>query len=576
MTKQLALFDGPDMSWLDELDGPTDPDGLRWYQREAVDAVLRAFESGDRSTLVVKATGLGKTQTFCAVAKHWPGSVLVLAHRKELVDQAAERLEQMTGEFVEIEQGELRAGRHARLVCASVDSIRQQKRLDRHGADRFDLVIVDEAHHYVATTYRKPLEFFANAKILGVTATPDRGDEKALGRLFDSVSYVFDISEGVQQGYLVPLRGRAVNVEALDISGVDTVAGDLVAAQLDEAMLSAVEGVVRKTLELEPGRQGLAFFPGVRSAELAAERFNALAPGSACFVSGATPPDDRKRIMADFKAGRYRYLCNCQVATEGFDAPSASLIIQARPTKSRAFYAQTVGRGTRVLPGTVDHLEGKGLAAQRRDAVRGSRKPDCMILDFVGNSGKHVLVTPEDLLGGLYEDDEVKRAKEIAKAEPGSDVGENLQRARHELRAIAAKLKSGKVQSEVRDFDPFSTFNMEWSDETRYSRYSAPATKRQLSVLKQRGIEEQDLQGISKKAARQLIAECDRRRKDGLATYRQLRQLKKWGVARDDVPFGRAREAIDYIVSTGWGKRSKVDPVRLNAICYDQRQSGED
>jgi superfamily II DNA or RNA helicase len=576
MTKQLGLFGGPDMGWLDELDTPADPDGLRWYQRDAVSAAARAFESGDRSTLLVMATGTGKTQVFSAVAKHWPGNVLVLAHRSELVEQAAHRLEQMTGELVDVEQGQLRAGRHARLVVGSVDSIRQQKRLDRHGAERFDLVIVDEAHHYVAKTYKRPLEFFKHAKILGVTATPDRGDEKALGKLFDSVSYVFDIAEGVAQGYLCPLRGRAVDVEALDISNVDTVAGDLVAAQLDEAMLSAVEGVVQQTLALEPGRQGVAFFPGVRSAELAAERFNALAPGSACFVSGGTPPDDRKRIMADFKAGRYRYLCNCQVATEGFDAPAASLIIQARPTKSRALYAQMVGRGTRVLPGTVDHLEGRDLADARIAAVKRSRKPDCMILDFVGNSGKHVLATPEDLLGGLYEEDEVKRAKEIAKAEPGSDVGENLARARNELRAIAAKLKAGKVKAQVRPFDPFETFNMAWTDETRYSRYSAPATKTQLDVLKLKGVEERDLVGISKKAAKQLLAEIDRRRKLNLATYRQLRQLKKWGVARDDVPFSRAREALDYVDSTGWGRNGPVDPARLNAICYDGREPGED
>src|SRR5688572_16216939 len=158
----------------------SDPDGLRWYQRDGFNAIMAGFETF-KSQLVVKATGLGKTQLFGAVAKHWQGSVLIIAHRDELVDQARERLEQMTGEYVEIEQGSLRCNPSTRIVIGSAQTLAKQNRLDALGKDRFSLVIADEAHHYVSPTWRRPMEFF-NAKFLGVTATPDRGDEKALGQ----------------------------------------------------------------------------------------------------------------------------------------------------------------------------------------------------------------------------------------------------------------------------------------------------------------------------------------------------------------------------------------------------------
>lgn len=544
----------------------SDPDGLRWYQREAVDAVMRSLEE-HRSALVVAATGTGKTQIFSALAKAWPGSVLVLAHRDELVQQARDRLEQVTGERVDVEQADLEASSKARIVVGSVDTVKQPRRLARMGKERFSLVVVDEAHHYPSRTYRRPIDWFEAAKVVGVTATPDRKDRKALGRLFEDVAYTFDICRGIHQGYLVPLRGRRVVLEGVDLDSIAKTAGDLQANQLDEAMLESIEAVVQKTLELEPDRQGIAFFPGVKTAELAAERFNAAVPGSAVFISGATPREERRAIVEGFRAGKYKYLCNCQVATEGFDAPTASLIIQARPTLSRALYAQMVGRGTRVLPGTVEHLEGPLSGEARRAAIAGSAKPDCMILDFVGNSTRHDLATPEDLLGGSYTDEEVQAAKKLAEAEPGSDTIENLKSARAQLKALAASMR-GTVRARTEAFDPFTAMGLVLKPDERFNRYRPQATDGQKNFLRAKGVDDATLNGLTRIAAVHMMNEMVNRSRKGLCTYKQLRTLAKHGIDGVGVSFDSARKALDYLASRGWG-RYTVDASHLRSLIQE-------
>lgn len=580
---QLQFFAPPSdpFAFLDETPSSPPPgDPMRWYQGDCVVEVQRALED-HRSTLVVMATGLGKTQCFAELVRTWDGPCLILAHRDELVQQARARLERHTGELVEVEQGDFTASHKARIVVGSVDSVKQRNRLERFGKERFSLIIPDEAHHYVAPTYQRPLEWFENAKVAGFTATPDRGDEKAMGRVFESVAYCLDIADGVEHGYLAPIRGTQVLVREIDIEGVDKVAGDLVAAQLDQAMLKAVEGIVKETLRLEPNRQAIAFFPGIATAELAAQRFNAERPGSACFISGKTEELERKRLVSEFKSGKYRYLCNCQIATEGFDAPGVSLIVQGRPTLSRSLYAQMVGRGTRVLPGVVDHLIAKDQDAFRRAAIAASGKPDCMVLDFCGNSSKHDLMTPEDLLGGDYTEEEVKLAKREKKNHPGEDALAMLKAARAALAEQARKVQS-RVQSEVRPFDPFNVFGWKYSDREKASKRfgTEPATPAQLEVLIQKRVEAQDLKGLTRAAAEKLLAEIRRREKYRLASYRQLRQLQKFGITDRDISARRAKEAMDYIsAQLGWfGAKplGPVDPKRLREIVGRMREPGED
>lgn len=519
---------------------------LREYQEQAVAAVMKSFETHD-STLIVMATGLGKTVTFAHIAEHFlPGKVLLLAHRKELVQQGADKIQEITGEVVDIEMAELWASNRAKVVAASLDSIRN--RLDRWPPDHFSLVIFDEVHHSLAKSFRKVVEHF-KCKKLGVTATPDRGDEKALGQLWGDVAYVRDIVDGINDGYLVPIKGRSVAVESIDLSHVSKTAGDLAAGELDDEMVKSIEGIVSKTLEIEPNRRGIWFFPGVQSAELAAERIRAM--GQTCgFVCGETPKEERDVIFKQFRSGELQHLSNCQVATEGFDAPVADMVVIGRPTLSRALFAQMVGRGLRVLPGVVDHVLGDGPT--RAAVVAQSGKPHCAVVDFCGNAGKHSLVTPEDLLGGDYTEEEVKLAKKKAKEQPESDALANLAAARKELKAMMAKLQS-KVKATVNSFDPFSVLRLK-APEDREERFREPATRDQLHKLTTSyNVKEERLKGMSKLEAQKLIGTLQVRRNLGLASLNQLSKLQEFCQPPTNLPFRKASKAMAYLSETcGW------------------------
>ncbi len=517
---------------------------LREYQRHAVAAIHKSFESKDK-TILVMATGLGKTQVGCSVAEDFlsKGRILWLSHRKELVQQGADRLQLVTGEQVDIEMAEFWASNRSRVVSASLDSIRT--RLDRWPPDHFSLLVFDEFHHALAKSYRKVWEHF-NCKKLGMTATPDRGDEKALGQLVDDVAGVWDIVDGINGGFLVPIKGRSVRVDEVNLSNISKTAGDLASGELDEEMAQHIEGIVSKTLELEPNRQGIWFFPGVKSAELACDRINAL--GISCaFVCGETPKEERDDIMRGFKSGRYSHLTNCAVATEGFDAPNADMVVIGRPTLSRALYAQMVGRGLRVLPGLVDGVDD---GPTRAALVLGSAKPNCAVIDFCGNAGKHVLITPEDLLGGDYSDEEVKLAKKVAKEAPGQDVLANLEAARKELKAMMARLQS-KVKATVQEFNPFSVLNMTPPD-SGAEKFREDMTPAQAERLSKHNIKPAQMKDLSKLEAQRLLGSLEKRRNLGLCSFNQLKVLKAHCDPPTNLPFRQASKAMQYLADSGW------------------------
>jgi len=541
----------------------------RYYQVEAIEAIEESLARVD-STLLVMATGTGKSLVAAEIARIHRSrgeNILILAHTRELVEQNAKTLESVLGEQCYIEQGDLKAPHYAGVVSASFQSITQDRRLNRFGRDKFQLLIGDEIHRILAPTFRKVFDFFP-CKKMGMTATPDRGDEKALGQVFDEVAYVMDIVDGIDAGYLVPVDARNVNIQEVDISHVSLSQGDLAQGELDLAILQGIEGIVQKVLELEPDSCGVLFFPGIISAEAACDRFNAIKPGSACFVHGGTDPDERRTMMSEFKAGRYQYLCQVGIAVEGFDAPRVEFIGWARPTKSRWMFAQGVGRGLRVLPGIVDHLPRQADAAQRRMLIRMSAKPNCRLLNFVGNAGRHSLVTPEDLLGGDYTEAELKEAKKaaVAAGEGGEyDPLEALRESRARLQALVRESTS-TVKATVTSFDPFKVLDVDLGEDRVGARYGVkPPTEKQVVLLRARGVDEQTLGKLDRRSASKLLDSMRQRQEQGLASLKQMRLLGQYGIFDNSVTFDGASKAITYIKAKGWGRKG-IDPSMLNQL----------
>lgn len=525
--------------------------GLRYYQQEAVSAIKGEFSRVD-STLAVLATGLGKTQCFCALASEWQGRVLMLADRDELVTQMADRYRKMFGEQVGREQGpEFCNGE--RIVVASLDTVRQPKRLERMLACKFTLAIIDEAHIAMAKTRRKVLdELKANgAKILGVTATPDRSDGKGLGAIFETVAYKMDILEGIEEGWLVPIEAFGCELPQLDLHEVKTTAGDFNVSQLEVRVVKAVEGIVKGVMQHHPDKKSILFFPGKKSAELACERFNSLEPGSTCVVTDSTPAHERSQTMRDIRAGKYKRFCNVQIAAKGFDWPEAELIVHGRPTKSRSLYAQMTGRGTRTAPGVTDPFPDKEDSVVRRFEISKSSKPKCIVMDFVGNVPLGLtqkIQTAEDLLGGEYSEEEVSLAKKEREKRPGKgdDVRQSLAAARALLRAQAKQTQS-TVKCVLDPMDPFaicgaSSYGVDvggFGDEL--------ASENQVAGLMKWGYKREQLEGLTKRGASRLFNEAKKRARHRKCSIAQRTFLVKNGITKD-VSFKAATDLIGFII----------------------------
>lgn len=394
---------------------------LRPYQHEALAAIDREL-ARHRSTLLVLPTGTGKTTVFSVAAQRFVQSrserVLVLADREELLEQARKRLDTF-GVDARIEQGSRSAGA-ARVVVASVATM--VRRLGKWNPDAFGLIVEDECQHSPAASRTKIREHFWSAKVLGVTATPKRADEKSLDDVYESTAYQLDIRSAIRDGYLVPVSARRVVVDAIklsDLKGKD----DFVQADLAKVMEAerAVEGVVVPLLELATDRPTIVFAASVLHAQMLADGINTRRQGAAVVVHGQLHGDERKHRLAQYESGRSQFLVNVDIATEGYDHPPTSCIAMARPTKSWARYVQAAGRGLRPS--------------------RETGKRDCLILDFTGAAGRHSLCGPADVLGapGDIADDlraEIERLLGTTQADVGAVIAvaeENAaaQRERH-------------------------------------------------------------------------------------------------------------------------------------------------
>ncbi len=550
---------------------------LRDYQFEALAAVNGDFAGGVKSTVLVLATGLGKTVVFARMASEWQhGNVLIIAHRVELLDQAADKLQSELGYRPPIEQGErgldcddVQSG--GNVIVGSVQTLRNMKRMEKYRKHPFGLVIIDECHHATAASYRKIMdicrEFNPECRFLGVTATPNRTDKAALGMVFDSAAYTLNILSGIDRGWLVPVKQESIYLpeDAVDFSSVPTSRNELGEMDFDRASLEAIlteEGPLHAMAKPMLDRcvgQTLAFTVGVTHAHLLAKVLNRYRPGCAAAVDGKTEDRQRAAINTAFHEGAFQFLLNFGTHTEGFDSPACSNVVMGRPTKSISLFTQMLGRGTRPLEGVVD---GRPDAGARKAAIAASGKPHCTVMDFCGNT-RHRPASCVDVLGGDYDVEVRALAAEMAKDGVKADTTDLLEKARiakilGDLRAFddamaKAEKKAEDARKKILAKDvKYEVRETSWDDmpdmgnEVKSNRGSS--TDKQVYALTSLGVRYDTAAGYTKKQASAVIDKLRTER----CTIKQANILREYGHDAAGVNFEQAQKIIDGIKSKGW------------------------
>lgn len=518
---------------------------LRPYQQEAREAVEHQWREVDR-TLLVLPTGCGKTIVFASVTADRVSAgdrVLILAHRGELLEQAADKLRQAVGLGCAVEKaGESCLGSWYRVVVGSVQTLMREKRLEQFPPDYFGTIVIDEAHHAVSDSYRRILDHFSDAKVLGVTATPDRGDMRDLGAVFESLAYEYTLPRAIREGYLTPIQALTVPL-TLDISGVSMQSGDFKASEIDTALDPYLEQIAGEMAQLCADRKTVVFLPLVKTSQKFRDILNASG-FRAAEVNGEST--DRAEVLADFDAGKYNVLCNSMLLTEGWDCPSVDCVVVLRPTKVRGLYCQMVGRGTRLSPG----------------------KGNLLLLDFLWMTERHELCHPASL---ICESEEVaRRMTENLAEETGCpvDLEEAVQQASEDViaqreEALAKQLEEMRKRKR-RLVDPLQ-YEMSIQAEDLADYVPAfgwevlPPTAEQQEALSRAGILPDGVESAGK--ARLLLDRLAKRREEGLTTPKQIRFLEQRGFRSVGTwSFASAKHMIDRIAGNGWKTPRSIVP----------------
>jgi len=492
---------------------------LRPYQLEAVRAINDKWSEWNRELLVLP-TGCGKTVVFNTVAHQRDGNTLILAHRDELIEQARDKYFAMYGEL----PGKIKADENE-IRQITVGSVQTMCRRDYTG--QFQTIIVDEAHHAISPSYQTVLNQFPEAKVLGVTATPDRGDKRSLARYFDGIAYEYGLKTAVAEGYLCPITAKTIPLE-IDMNSVTVSIGDFQVDSIAETLEPYLPQIAEAIRIHASARKTVVFCPLISIAQELA----GMIPG-AREVNGNSA--DRKETLDWFdKAGPGAVLCNAMLLTEGWDCPSCDCVVVLRPTKIRSLYCQMVGRGTRLYPG----------------------KDNLLLLDFLWMCQKHNLCRPASLVSDNEGDIKavVKEAKndEIDLFSAVSDAEEARRNALAKALANQAKKKSKLVNPlelfvilddvGLADYEP--TFKWE----------EAEATEKQVQALQRFGV---DAEGITKGYACAIMDKLIGRASKKMATVKQIRTLKRFGYEPIDWTFEQASRKMSALAAVGW-KRWKL------------------
>jgi superfamily II DNA or RNA helicase len=510
---------------------------LRPYQQAARDSIHAQWEQGRLRTLLVLPTGTGKTIVFASVAADQVRAgdrVLILAHRGELLEQAADKLQRSTGLVSAVEKAESTClNSWFRVVVGSVQTLQRSARLERFPRDYFGTIIIDEAHHAITDGYRRILDYFEGAKVLGVTATPDRGDMRNLGEVFDSLAYEYKLTDAIKEGYLCKIMAQTIPLQ-LDISEVGFTSGDYSLGQLGTALDPYLEQIAAEMVQRCRGRKTVVFLPLIKTSQKFRDLLNAKG-FQAAEVNGQSA--NRKEVLADFDAGKYNVLCNSMLLTEGWDCPSVDCVVVLRPTKVRSLYSQMVGRGTRLAEG----------------------KTDLLLLDFLWMTDKHELCRPADL---VCEDRAVARQMTENLAETGvpEDIEEAAAQACEDVVAqreeALAKQLAEQRRKKAKLVDPLQyEMSIQAEDLSGYvpafGWEAGPPTEQQTTALEKLGILPDAVESAGK--ASLLLDRLHKRRDEGLTTPKQIRCLEKYGFQHVGTwSFEQAKHMIDRIAAQGW------------------------
>ena len=510
---------------------------LRPYQQEAKEAVFEQWENGTRRTLLVLPTGCGKTIVFAKITEdcvRHGDRVLILAHRGELLEQAADKIHKATGLGCAVEKAEESCqGSWFRIVVGSVQTMMREKRLGRFPADYFNTIIIDEAHHCISDSYQRVLQHFPEVHVLGVTATPDRGDMRNLGQYFETLAYEYTLPKAIKEGYLCPIKALTIPLK-IDMSSVSVQAGDFKAGDISTALDPYLERIAQEMKKYCQDKKTVVFLPLVKTSQKFRDILNDHG-----FLAAEVNGDsqDRSEILEAFEKGKYNVLCNSMLLTEGWDCPSVDCVVVLRPTKVRSLYCQMVGRGTRLSPGK-DHL---------------------LLLDFLWHTERHELCHPASL---ICQDEEVARqmTKNIEEAGCPVDIEEAEKTAAEDVvaqreEALAKQLDEMK-RRKGRLVDPLQ-FEMSIQAEDlsgyvpAFGWEMAPPSDDQKKTLEKLGINAENIENAGK--ASKLLDRLSKRRAEGLSTPKQIRQLEQRGFQNVGTwTFGQAKKLIDRIAANGW------------------------
>lgn len=482
---------------------------LRSYQQRAIDAVQAGWPQWHRQ-LGVAATGAGKTIMFSHLAAAERGRTLILAHRKELVWQAVQKLKAATGIFASVEQGNSRAMPGHGVIVGSVQSL--LRRMLKYQPDAFDLIICDEAHHSLSEEWQKVLRYFSAARVLGVTATPDRSDKRSLGRFYHNIAFEIGLLELIGNGHLAPLRALKLDVEidtrSLHFTRGKDITIDAAAQMISPHLIELARAVAAEIWD----RKALVFLPRCDTSVQFAAALNAQGI-EARHVDGES--DDREAQLGWFRsAGKGSALCNAMLLTEGYDQPDIDCIVCLRATKSRSLYAQIVGRGTRLAPG----------------------KEFCLLLDPLWISGELNLCQPADLLAKtpLHRDklqarlnlgEDIVTAEARAKLDVEAALAEQLAEAAKNRKAPRGLVDPlawaiGIHDSDLEEYEP----TMPWEEESPTEEQVAALTRWKVWTEK-----------LTRGFAVKLLERIEQRNGLGLATPAQVALLRQYGEANAEI-----------------------------------------